>query len=120
MTTNMDESLTFNVLEDDIPESIGDVQPRSIANSYYNQRFGGSVSSPSKGQYVKAQRRRSSTSFGDFSMDFSVNVAPYEAKEGMVVGVAANRPHPSLEYPPLYFLLKRFPRMFNGIKSAYK
>ena len=30
-----------------------------------------------------------------------------------------NRPHPALEYPPLYFILRRLPCLFEPIKSLY-
>ena len=39
-----------------------------------------------------------------------------EKKSGLET---ANRPHPSLEYPPLYFLLKGWPWLFENIKPVY-
>ncbi len=31
-----------------------------------------------------------------------------------------NNPHPLLEYPPLYFVLKRFPKLMTFLRSLYK
>lgn len=30
-----------------------------------------------------------------------------------------NSPHPAIEFPPLYFILKRFPKILNAIESLY-
>jgi predicted ferric reductase len=35
-------------------------------------------------------------------------------------GLCPNSPHPTIEYPPLYFLLKRFPLVLNDLEGFYK
>lgn len=35
-------------------------------------------------------------------------------------GIMANRPHPSLDYPPIFFALKRWPWLSRHIKPLYK
>ena len=126
MTLN--ESMNMNVLEDDLLDNgLGYEQPRSVRkaveSAYGKQRAGRkpSLSSRQEQQHKRAARRRSSASMGDLSMDFSINMAGFEGKDGvMAAGVAANRPHPSLEYPPLYFFLKRFPGLSKSFKALYK
>ena len=36
------------------------------------------------------------------------------------VDLSPNSPHPSIEYPPLYFILKRFPCILNAMERLYK
>lgn len=42
-----------------------------------------------------------------------------EEKKEVEETFSPNRPHPSLEYPPLYFMLRRFPWLFDNIKILY-
>jgi predicted ferric reductase len=42
-----------------------------------------------------------------------------ETLEIMDEKCSPNRPHPALEYPPLYFLLRRWPWLFEKIKIPY-
>jgi len=41
--------------------------------------------------------------------------APFDEKD-----LCPNSPHPTIEYPPLYFLLKRFPSVLNALEGFYK
>ncbi|KAL7577773.1 hypothetical protein ACA910_010530 [Epithemia clementina (nom. ined.)] len=39
--------------------------------------------------------------------------------ESLTLFCRFNKPHPSLEFPPLYFVLERFPEIREGIKAFY-
>ena len=49
---------------------------------------------------------------------------PYDKHENVPgdtkVDLAPNSPHPLIEYPPLYFILKRYPKIMNALERFYK